>query len=173
MKLLQQIRLVLDKLLESLVIVLVMALVAVVLWGIITRFLLDSPSRWTEEVAKFLLMWVALLGAPVAHGRREHLGFDYLVDKLDAEARRLLEVVAELVVVAFAAAVMIYGGFLLMSETLAVNQITPALGMKMGYVYAVVPISGFFIAFYSLHHLADLVTVNPSQNETGEIVSPE
>ena len=173
MKWLRRTRQVLDKLLESVVIALVMALVAVVLWGVFTRFVLDSPSRWTEEVAKFLLMWVALLGAPVAHGRRQHLGFDYLAAKLDPEARRWLDFAAELVVIAFASVVMIYGGLLLLTETLAVNQITPALGMKMGHVYAVVPISGFFMVFYSLCHLVELVFSELTQNGAGELVSPD
>lgn len=169
MKQLGQIRRVLDRLLESVVIAAVMALVGVVLWGVITRFLIESPSRWTEEVAKFLLMWVALLGAPVAHGRREHLGFDYLASKLDPEARRWMEVAAELVVVAFASVVMIYGGFRLMTETLAVDQVTPALGMKMGYVYAAVPISGLFIVFYSFDHLIQLISSDVKEEAVSEL----
>ena len=198
MRLLGQIRRILDKLLESVVIASVMALVGVVLWGVVTRFLLDSPSRWTEEVAKFLLMWVALLGAPVAHGRREHLGFDYLASMLHPDARRWMEVAAEMVVIwgstisrvcstrthaagwsvaaemvviAFASVVMIFGGYLLMAETLAVNQVTPALGMRMGYVYAVVPISGFFIVFYSLHHLFQLVSNDPREDAVDKLKS--
>lgn len=171
MKPLLQVRRILDRLLESVVIAAVMALVAVVLWGVVTRFLLDSPSRWTEEVAKFLLMWVALLGAPVAHGRREHLGFDYLASKLHPDARRWMEVAAEMVVIAFASVVMIFGGYLLMAETLAVNQVTPALGMKMGHVYAVVPISGFFIVFYSLDHLFQLVSNDPHEDAVDKLKS--
>ena len=78
---------VLDVLLETLVILVVMVLVIDVLWGVFTRFVLDSPSRWTEEIARLLLIWVALLGAAVAYGRREHLGFDYLVEQLDQGAQ--------------------------------------------------------------------------------------
>jgi TRAP-type C4-dicarboxylate transport system permease small subunit len=62
------------RLLEWIVIVVVAALVLDVLWGVFSRFVLRSPSRWTEEVATILLIWVSLLGAAVAFGRNEHWG---------------------------------------------------------------------------------------------------
>jgi TRAP-type C4-dicarboxylate transport system permease small subunit len=144
--------------LEQVVIGLTAALVLDVLWGVGTRFVLKSPSRWTEEVATFLLIWVALLGAAVATGRREHLGVDFLVNKLDPAARRLLAIAAQLVVAAFASATLIYGGYVLVSATLAANQLTPALELPMGYVYLAVPASGVFILLFSLEQLAELVT---------------
>lgn len=151
----------LEKALEWIVIFAVAALAAAVLWQVLTRFLSDhvefiEPSRWTEEFARLLLIWVSLLGAAVAFRRREHLGVDYFVSKLEPDARRLMEVIVELVVVAFAAVAMVYGGYVLVTETLAASQLTPAMGLKMGYVYLAVPISGLFIIAFSLQHLAEL-----------------
>ncbi len=141
---------ILDTLLEWLVIVVVIVMVVDVLWGVFTRFVLNSPSRWTEEIARLLLMWVALLGAAVAYGRSEHLGFDYLVEQLDPAAKKLLALVSQCIVIAFALLVMVYGGFVMVTETLDANQVTPALGWKMGYVYLALPISGVFMVIYSV-----------------------
>jgi TRAP-type C4-dicarboxylate transport system permease small subunit len=144
-------------LLEQAVILAVAALVLDVLWGVCTRFVLGSPSRWTEEVATFLLIWVALLGAAVAFGRREHLGLDYFVKKLDPSAQLLMSMVGQIIVIAFATSAMTYGGYVLVTETLQSGQVTPALGIKMGYVYLAVPISGVFIVLFCLEQIAELL----------------
>lgn len=145
-------------LLEQAVIVTVAMLVLDVLWGVFTRFLMDSPSRWTEEVATFLLIWVSLLGAAVAFDRQEHLGVDYFVQKLDLASQRILRMVVQLVVFTFVAAAMVYGGYVLVSETLQSGQLTPALEIKMGYVYLAVPVSGMFIMLTCLERMVELLT---------------
>lgn len=161
-------------LLEQAVIVAVAILVLDVLWGVFTRFLLDSPSRWTEEVATFLLIWVSLLGAAVAFDRQEHLGVDYFVKKLDPTAQLILRIVVQLVVFAFAAAAMVYGGYVLVSETLQSEQLTPALEIKMGYVYLAVPVSGLFIMLSSLERIFALIfedeTVTEDSANTDEAI---
>ncbi len=145
-------------LLEHSVVLLVAALVLDVLWGVCTRFILGAPSRWTEEVATFLLIWVALLGAAVAFSRGEHLGLDYFVKKLHPEAQLLLAVVVQGLIIAFASSAMVFGGYVLVSETLQVGQVTPALGIKMGYVYLAVPVSGVFIILFCLERTLELLT---------------
>jgi TRAP-type C4-dicarboxylate transport system permease small subunit len=155
----------LTRLLEWIVIVAVAALVLNVLWGVCSRFVLRSPSRWTEEVATMLLIWVSLLGAAVAFSRHEHLGVDYLVKKFDPAARRLMAVVVQLLVAAFAAAVMVGGGYVLVKETLDVGQLSPALGLRIGLVYLAVPVSGTFILLFCLERIVELVTGRPEQSD--------
>lgn len=152
--------------LEKSVAMIVAALVLDVLWGVCTRFLLATPSRWTEEVATFLLMWVALLGAAVAFGRREHLGIDYFVHKLDPSARQLAEICVEIIVIAFAASCMVYGGYMLVSETLRAGQVTPALGIRMGYVYLAVPLSGVCIIVFCLERIIHLTNQPEEHSQT-------
>lgn len=144
----------LARLLEHFVTVIVAALVLDVLWGVISRFVLGSPSRWTEEVAIFLLIWLSLLGAAVAFRRRQHLGVDYFVGKLDPGAAKLLRIVTVLIVALFASWVMIYGGAVLVVDTLRAGQRTPALGILMGYVYLAVPLSGVFFVLFCLDQIA-------------------
>ena len=147
-------------LLERLVILTVAILVLDVLWGIFSR-VLGSPSRWTEELATYLLVWVALLGAAVAFDRQEHLGVDYFVKKLDAQSQRLLAIVGQLVVLGFATAAMVYGGFVLVLDTLDSGQLTPALQIKMGYVYLAVLISGVFTVLSCLERIGELLLRYP------------
>lgn len=146
---------ILDKSLELLVMVVVAVLVLDVLWQVFTRFILKDPSSWTEELATFLLIWVALLGAAVALGRGAHLGIDYFVMKLPEKTRIKTEIFVFLSVAAFSLLVMVVGGFDLVRTTLALEQTSPALGLNMGYVYLAVPISGCFLVLYSVIGLSE------------------
>ncbi len=164
----------LTRLLEIAVIVIMAALVLDVLWGVVSRFVLAEPSRWTEELATFLLTWVALLGSAVGFSRRQHLGVDILVNQLHPEARRLMAIMVQCLVIAFTAAVMIWGGYILVSETLHSGQTTPALGIRMGYVYLAVPISGLFIVLFGVEQLFELVApLSPSTSSQSPIAESQ
>ena len=144
---------VLVRVLEWLTIAIFAALVLDVLWGVVSRYVLGSQSRWTEELAIYLLVWVSLLGATLAFRERAHLGVDYFVGKLDPAARRLAAIIAEIAVILFAGFGLVFGGYMLMSETLRSGQLTPAMGWRIGYFYSVVPLSGLFIVAFSVENL--------------------
>lgn len=145
----RSIKKVLDRSLELLVIVVVAVLVVDVLWQVFTRFVLKDPSTWTEELAVFMLIWVSLLGAAVALNRGAHLGIDYFVGKLSPQKRLYTEIFTFLCILIFSLTVMVLGGINLVSSTLKLEQMSPAMGIKVGYVYLAVPISGFFLVLYS------------------------
>ena len=155
MSLLKAIKYMLDRLLEGLVMVVVAVLVLDVLWQVFTRFILDNPSTWTEELAVFMLIWVSLLGAAVALGRGAHLGIDYFVGKLPARARLSTEVFVFFCVSAFSLLVMLVGGIDLVRSTLEMGQESSALRVKVGYVYLAIPISGFFLTLYAVIGLVE------------------
>jgi len=146
---------VLDRLLEVLVMVVMAVLVLDVLWQVFTRLVLKNPSTVTEELATFMLVWVALLGAAVALGRGSHLGIDYFVGKLPQRARLVTEVLVFFSVAAFSLLVMVIGGIDLVTSNLELGQESPALRVNMGYVYLAVPISGFFLTLYAVIGLVE------------------
>ncbi len=146
----EQLKRILDKFLEVLVMVAVAVLVIDVLWQVFTRFVMGDPSSWTEELATFLLIWVALLGAAVALGRGAHLGIDYFASKLPETCRIRTELFVFAVVTLFSLLVMVIGGMSLVKQTLALEQISVALHIPMGYVYLAIPISGAFLVLYGL-----------------------
>ena len=141
---------ILDRSLELLVIIVVAVLVVDVLWQVFTRFILKNPSTWTEELAVFMLIWVSLLGAAVALNRGAHLGIDYFVGKLPIRKKLYTELFVFLCIAAFSLTVMVIGGIGLVGNTFRLEQVSPALGVKVGYVYIAVPISGFFLVLYSV-----------------------
>ena len=152
--------------------VLAFALVVCVVWQVLSRythvwadwmplvFLADllrliKPSTVTDELARFMFMWVGLLGAAQASAYKQHLAIDLLAIKLKGGAKRALNLVIECCIMVFAASVMIYGGCLLTAKTFANAQVTPALQVPMGYVYLVVPLAGALLVFFSLVAVVD------------------
>ncbi|MCJ7730051.1 MAG: TRAP transporter small permease [Sedimentisphaerales bacterium] len=146
---------VLDRSLEILIMVVMAVLVLDVSWQVFTRFVLKNPSTWTEELAIFLLVWVSLLGAAVALNRGSHLGIDYLVNKLSIKKKLCTEVFVFLCIALFSLCVMVVGGMDLVLSTLKLGQISPTLGVKIGYVYLAIPITGFFMMLYSIIGLVE------------------
>jgi TRAP-type C4-dicarboxylate transport system permease small subunit len=121
-----------------------------VLWQVFTRYVLQNPSAYTDELSRFLLIWVGLLGASYAAGKRMHLAIDLLPGALSERGRAALGLVIEGLVAGFALSVMVFGGARLVSLTLLLEQTSAALRIPLGFVYLVLPISGLLIVFYSL-----------------------
>lgn len=158
------------KLLEIFLIAAFAVLTLDVLWGVFSRYVLGAQSVWTEELAIYLLIWVSLLGASLTYEERGHLGVDYFVGKLHPDAQKAGAVFVELVVLFFAGFGLLYGGSVLVRETLAAGQVTPALGWPKGYLYTAAPIAGVFFIIFSLEHLINLfcgVSEEP-EPETGK-----
>ncbi len=152
--------------LELFVIALFAALVISVLWGVVSRYVPGiRPSSWTEELAIYLLVWVSLFGAALAYRANGHLGVDYFVGKLHPSARRAAFYVAEVTVLVFAAFALVYGGWQLVSETLASNQITAVLQWRIGYLYSAVPLSGLFLCAFAIEHMLKPDSVAPAPAE--------
>jgi TRAP-type C4-dicarboxylate transport system permease small subunit len=125
-----------------------------VLWQVFTRFVLAHPSRFTDELARYLLIWIGLLGASYAVGRQMHLAIDLLPSKLTGRSRWYLNVLIESSVFAFALAVLVVGGIKLVTLTLTLGQTSAALHVPLGYVYLVLPLSGLLMMFFSVSAVA-------------------
>ncbi len=122
-----------------------------VLWGVLTRYLLGHQADWTEELARFLLIWIGVLGAAFASGQKMHLAIDLLPSKLSLKRQHRLTQTIAMLVLFFALAVLIIGGIRLVYITQILQQHSAALQIPMAVVYAVLPISGLLIIYYQLH----------------------
>ena len=125
-------------------------LVMCVIWQVLSRYVIGRPSTVTDELARYLFMWVALVGAAYTTGQKRHLAIDLLTMKLTGKRKAINELVIQIAIGAFALIVLVYGGSNLALKTLATGQLTPALGWEMGYIYFCLPISGALIVFYSV-----------------------
>lgn len=143
----------LDKMLEWFLVFLMAFMVLDVSWQVFSRYALNAPSSYTEEIARFLLIWIGLLGASYAYKTKAHLGVDVLVKTFPPSAQRIAYIGVHIISALFAVIVLVYGGMRLVSLALELDQTSAALAIPMGYVYLALPISGIFIIFYALRFI--------------------
>jgi TRAP-type C4-dicarboxylate transport system permease small subunit len=149
------IRRVVDGVLEWLLVGFMSLMVVNVLWQVATRFLLRNPSSFTEEIARYLLVWVGILGGAYAVGKRIHLAIDLLPSKLEGRRKAMVELFIEACIFVFAGSVLVVGGSGLVWLTLDLGQTSAALQIPLGFVYLVLPFSGLLMMFYSVLHGAE------------------
>ncbi|MGB3585301.1 MAG: TRAP transporter small permease [Tunicatimonas sp.] len=151
----------LDRIVRLLLVILMSAIVIDVTIQVVSRYLFQSPLSFTDELAGFLLIWVGLLGSAYATGEKQHLAIDLISGGLSPQRKRQLDILINVIVVLFALGVLGVGGFWLVYTSFLFGQVSAALELPLGYVYLVVPLSGFLIAYYALDN-----TFNGYQRES-------
>ena len=149
----KQIRSHLDKIIELLLVSILSAMVINVLWQIITRYFSASPSSFSDELARYLMIWLGLIGSAYVSGKKEHVSIDYFLKKLNHKKRVLFNRIIGFIILFFAFFVMIIGGGHLVFVTIKLEQLSPSLQIPLGLVYSVIPLSGLIIIFYQISNI--------------------
>ncbi len=142
-----------DRALEVVLCVLLSLLVVDVLWQVASRYILASPSSVTDEIAGFLLVWVGLLGSAYCYGQGEHLAVDLLLQRVGESAQYRLNIIINCIVALFALMVMAVGGSWLVYTRFYLGVTSPSLTLNLGYVYAVLPLSGLLTLYYAVGNI--------------------
>jgi TRAP-type C4-dicarboxylate transport system permease small subunit len=139
-----------DKLLANFLVIIMTAMVLNVLWQVASRFILGSPSSFTDELARYLMIWVGILGAAYVAGQNMHVAIDVLPRRLSRETQKKLTFIVRLLIILFALGALVIGGLRLVYITHVLDQNSPALQVPLSVVYAVIPISGLLISYYKI-----------------------
>ena len=145
-----------SRVLEIFLISIFALLVVDVLFQVFSRYILGTSFTWTEELARFSLIWMTILGAAYLNGKREHLSMDFLYQKLSVTNKKKASILIEILVFLFALVVMVIGGFNLVYTTLHLEQLSGTLRIPLGYVYAVMPASGLLIMLFCVYHISKI-----------------
>lgn len=146
----KQIRIKVNKIIERFLVLILVGMVLNVIWQVFTRFLTSSPSAFTNELARYLMIWLGILGAAYISGKQEHVAIDFFVKKLNNSLRRFIDRFVLFSILSFAFFVMIIGGINLVYITLKLEQYSPSLQIPLALVYSIIPISGLLIIFYKV-----------------------
>lgn len=142
---------ILDKILETVLGLMVAIMVLGCFWQVFTRFVLNSPSKYTEELLRYLLIWMTMIGVPYAFGKGRHLSINLVTRGFGEKTSLITKIGIEILVLFLSIFVMVAGGFMVTMNS--AGQISPALHMPMELYYACVPIGGVLMALYGLNHL--------------------
>jgi len=153
-----RVKLILDRTLAATICLLMAAMVVNVLWQVLTRFILATPSSYTEELARYLMIWLGLLGGAFGVGQKSHLALDLLTTRLTGARQKIVATFIAVSVLAFALAILLGGGLRLVWLSFALGQTSGALQVPLGYVYLVVPVAGVCVVFYAVGWLLEIRT---------------
>ena len=147
-----------NKFLEWFLIVIFALLVLDVLFQVFSRYILGTSFTWTEEFARFSLIWMTIVGAAYLNAKREHLSMDFLYEKFSVTNKRRASILIEVFIFLFALIVMVIGGGNLVYTTLHLEQLSGTLRIPLGYIYAIMPFSGLLIMCFSVYHISKIYT---------------
>ncbi|WP_088340401.1 TRAP transporter small permease [Robiginitalea sediminis] len=142
-----------DRILAGTLVVLMTAMFLNVLWQVFSRYVLGAPSSFTDELARYLMIWLGVLGAAYASGQQLHVAIRVLPDRLSEKGQARMNRVVHWVVLVFCLFGLVLGGARLVYITYVLQQYSPALGVPLAYVYLVLPLSGILIIYYKAEAL--------------------
>jgi len=147
---------VIDGLAQAAVACLVGLMVTVVFAQVIFRYGLVRPIFWADELARYLFVWIAFIGAAVAMGGRLHYGFDYVTEMCPFPMRRAISLLMSLLAMGFFVLCLIAG---LEGVRIVSAQKAPSLQISMGWVYAALPVGSALMLVY----LVEQALLEPEQ----------
>ncbi|RMF90291.1 MAG: TRAP transporter small permease, partial [Nitrospinota bacterium] len=128
---------------------LVLAMTALVLVAVFFRYALDSPIRWSEELARMLMVWTGLLGIPLALKEGEHVGMQAFLRSRTPRVRNWLSCLAHLLILVYVINLLLCGW----QVSLQAQQVLPALQIRWMWSFLAVPVSA---ALQGVHVLTSL-----------------
>ncbi len=146
----------LTKLLAAIDTILLSVMTLLVLYQVFTRYVLNSPAAFTEELVRYFLIWTGFIGAAYAFITREHMCLVLVRDSLKPEKKRILMTFIDVLILVFAIFVITIGGFKLAMS--AQKVFSALLGIPRSLVYAMAPVSGLFIIVAQIINIYEDVT---------------
>lgn len=125
-----------EQLMRWTTIVLLVMMVVIVFSNVVSRYYLHASLAWSEEVARFMLVWLVFIGSFLAYIHDEHLGLDILVAKMPSTLRKIVGFGTNMMIL-FALYAVMEGGYLLMRDNF--DWLSSAAEIPQGYVYFIVP----------------------------------
>lgn len=142
-----------DSILGKTLMVIMAVMVINVLWQVFTRYVIGIPSSYTDELARYLMIWIGVLGAAYVSGRNLHVAIDVIPSRSSNQTKKKLSKTVYILIILFVVCAFVIGGIRLVYLSYILGQQSPALHIPLAVVYMVIPISGLLIVFYKASDL--------------------
>lgn len=152
-----------NKILELLAAFLLLTMCILVLYQVFTRYFLNNPSDWTEELVRYFLIWTCFIGSAWAFGTRQHMALLYFLEKMTSRKKMYFMLIIDTLVLLLTVFVIVIGGIKLALS--AESVYSALLGVPRSLVYAVAPLSGVFIVIIQLINLYEDVREGTRENQ--------
>jgi TRAP-type C4-dicarboxylate transport system permease small subunit len=147
----------LDKHIEEVFLVIFsVVMVTAIFMQVFMRYVLGSSLAWSEELARYCFIWLVYLGISYGVKKQRHIKVDIVLILLKDKWKIVLNIIANLIFLAFAVFVIIYG-YSIADRLLSFGQTSPALQLPMGLVYLATPVGMGLTAFRLIQQLIQLI----------------
>ncbi|SFM28387.1 TRAP transporter small permease [Salibacterium qingdaonense] len=126
------------------------ALAVLVFFQVVTRFVINFPLAWSEEISRYLMIYIVFLGSALAVRNREHIAIDFLFDLVSAATKKKLQFIVSIISTAFFIILCYYGTVLTFT---VIGQVTPTLQFSIAWVYAAVPVGSLIMALNGIANI--------------------
>ncbi len=138
-----------EKVINFIIGIMLAGMVVAVFGNVIFRYFLNAALAWSEEVSRFMFIWLAFMGSIIAYIRNEHLGLDIMLKVLPPIGARIMVVVADALVMT-ALVIMTHGGIVMTADSFASGWVASAVPIPYGYVYMAVPLAAGLMLIESI-----------------------
>lgn len=121
---------------------------------VISRFILEHPLAWSEELSRYVMIWITFLGASLAIEKKAHPMIEIFAGYLPGRAKQMAQIIAMLFSSVFYSMLIYFGG---QFAVRSFGQLTPAMGLPIGYVYLIIPISGVLLLISAVAEIEKIV----------------
>jgi TRAP-type C4-dicarboxylate transport system permease small subunit len=145
----------LDKVVSGLLVILMALMVFNVTWQVLSRYVVQNPSSFTDELSRYMLIWLGMLGAAYVAGQNQHIAIDLLPNRLIGKSKMKLMILINVIVLLFAFSVMVMGGINLVYITFILGQKSATMQIPLAYIYTILPISGLLVIYYQVFQISN------------------
>lgn len=140
-----------------------LAMVILTCWQVLTRYVLQNPSTWSEELVGYLFAWMSLMGASLVTCERGHMNIPIVIERFHENGQKIFLCLGEIIAFLFSAVILVFGGVQITS--LAMGQMTSSLGVPIGIFYIVLPLCGILNMIYTVLNIIDILQGKTEEKE--------
>jgi TRAP-type transport system small permease protein len=131
---------------------------------VICRFVLENPLTWSEEAARYLMVYTVFLGAPLALRNHRMIAIEVLLETMKPKVRKFMRILVMLISIVFFILLLVKGMDML---EIVKRQHSPSLGLEMDYAYMAIPIGAALMIINAIAVIIDFLTKDDI--ETSEV----
>jgi len=126
------------------------AIIAIIFYGVIMRYIFNHPPAWAEELSRFIFIWMLMFGAIVVTREQSHIEMTILVDLLPRRLKFIISTLTRLLMIGFCV-VMVQQG--LRIYPIVAEASSPTFGISMGWLYLSIPVGGLLMGICILENI--------------------
>ena len=137
----------LSALLRAVILLQASAIFAIIIVTVVTRYGFNYVASWSEEVPRYLLIWISFLGAAVCVDLKHHIAFDYLYKRFPGRVRAAVQLLINAAIFGFGCIMLVYGVRFVQAFG---GDLMESIPFTNVWYYTALPVSGALIMLYSL-----------------------